>query len=342
MVATMMELVVALSVAAVGLPLSLVLTRFLMSWNASHHILGTDVHKLSKPKIPEMCGASMPVTLMIIAAGFAMLEQRYWIQVGSFIIVVGLAALVGAIDDFKRMGGLFKPLLGLACGLPIMVLGLAYPGMVYNPDLRVPLFGGFHLPIIYLLAIPVAVSVTANTVNMLDPLNGVMAGGITIVCIGLLVGLFVTAQGSLPIFLCALIMFASLGFFYYNRYPSRAFSGNVGQISLGAALGAAAILGRIEIATLVAIFPNIQNSFFFLSRIRRFTEHRRLSSKPTALMSDGRLSSTADRKAPLTLVRTVVVGQPALEKDVVYTIFGMYVLSSFLGFITLLLMGITI
>ncbi len=342
MVATTMESVVPFSLAAIGLPLSVALTRFLMSWNASHHIFGTDVHKLSKPRIPEMCGASMPITIMIVATGFAMIEQSYWIPVCSFVIVVGLSALFGAIDDFKRMGGLFKPLLGLVCGLPIIVLGLAYPAAVYNPDLRVPLFGGFHLPIIYLLAIPVAVSVTANTVNMLDPLNGVMAGGITIACIGLLMGLFVTAQGPLSTFLYALIMFTSLGFFYYNRFPSRAFSGNVGQISLGAALGAAAILGRIEIATLVAIFPNIQNSFFFLSRIRRFTEHSRLTSKPTALMLDGRLSSTSDRRAPLTLVRTVVVGQPALEKDVVYTIFGLYVLSSFLGFITLLLMGVTI
>ncbi len=174
---------------------------------------------------------------------------------------------------------------------------------------------------------------------MMDPLNGVMTGGIAIACAGLLIGLLLTAQAPTPIFLYALVLFVSLGFYIYNRYPSRAFSGNVGQLSLGAALGAAAILGRAEIATIVAIFPNIQNSFFFLSKIRRFTEHRRLTSKPTMLLPDGRLSSTPDRGAPLTLFRTIVSGGPAFEYDIVKTILLLYLLSSILGFLTLLLMG---
>ncbi len=336
------DMIIGLSIALATLPVSLALTRFFMSWNAAHGIYGVDIHKLRKPRVPEMCGAAMPLAMVIVAGVFALAQPQYLIQSASFIIVVGSAAIVGAVDDFRRMGGIFKPLLGLLCGAPLTIIGLAHPAVVYNADLRVPFFGGFHIPIIYPLAIPIAVSITANTVNMLDPLNGVMSGGIAIACLGLVVGIFVSAQGGLPVFLFATIMFASLGFFVFNRFPSRAFSGNVGQISLGAAIGAAAILGRVEIATVVAIFPNIQNSFFFLSRIRRFTEHRRLTSKPTTLLPDGRLSSTPDRKAPLTLVRTVIVGKPSTEDGVVNTILGMYAISSILGLITLLLMGVNI
>src|SRR5260370_35037991 len=177
-----------------------------------------------------------------------------------------------------------------------------------------------HLPVIYPLTILVAVSVSSKTVNMLDPLNGSMAGGISIVAAGLLIGSLLIGAGSMPIFLYASLMFSMLGFLYFNRFPARAFAGNVGELSIGASIGALAILGKTEIASIVAIFPNIQNSFFFLSRIRRFTEHRELTAKPTKLLPDGKLADSENPRAPLTLVRTLLIGRPATENDVVSTI----------------------
>src|SRR5947209_19594348 len=120
------------------------------------------------------------------------------------------------------------------------------------------------------------------------------------------------------LFLYASLLFSLLGFLYYNRVPARAFAGNVGQLSIGASVGALAILGRTEIVSIVAIFPNIQNSFFFLSRIRRFMEHSELTSKPTKLLPEGRLVDSEDPRAPLSLVRTLRVGRSALESDVGY------------------------
>jgi len=98
-------------------------------------------------------------------------------------------------------------------------------------------------------------------------------------------------------------------------------------------------LSRSEIASIVAMFPNIQNSFFFLSKIKRFTEHRALTAKPTRLLDDGRLASSSDPKAPLTLVRTLLVGRPAKESEIVSTIFGLYLISATLALITMILIG---
>ena len=235
--------------------------------------------------------------------------------------------------------GIYKPLLTLLCGLPIVALGLLYPDQVYNPTLQVPIFGAFHLPIIYPLSIPVAISVTSNTTNMLDPLNGTMAGGVSIISAALLMGVLITDPAPSSVFLYASLLFAALGFFYFNRYPSRAFAGNVGQLSIGAALGTLAILSRSEIASIVAMFPNIQNSFFFLSKIKRFTEHRALTAKPTRLLDDGHLASSSDPKAPLTLVRTLLVGRPAKESEIVSTIFGLYLISATLALITMIMIG---
>lgn len=332
----------AILVSLGAFPVALVLTRFFMYWNSAHGIVGIDVHKLDRPKVPEMCGAAVPITLILFGIIYLTISGISWVLFTAFSLVVGLTALVGAIDDRFKMRGIFKPLLTLLCGLPLLILGVLYPGLVYNATLRVPLFGGYHLPVIYPLTIPIVTSVTSNTVNMLDPLNGSMAGGISIVAGGLLIGSLVTGASSSTIFLYATLLFALLGFFYYNRFPSRAFSGNVGQLSIGASIGALAILGRTEIASIVAIFPNIQNSFFFLSRIRRFTEHRELKAKPTRLLEDGRLASSEDPSAPLTLVRTLIADKPATEQEIVSDIWGLFLASTGLAVITLILMGIVI
>ncbi len=327
----------AILLGLLAFPLALILTKFFMAFNSSRGIFGIDVHKKERPKIPEMCGASIPITLLVLSAIYGLITQGQQLQMMAFAAVVASAAVVGAVDDLRRMRGYYKPLLGLLCGLPIVALGLLYPGSVYNPTLRVPLFGGFHLPVIYLLTIPVAISVTTNTANMLDPLNGVMAGGVAILTGGLLVGLLAKSSEPLPVFLAAIVLFACLGFFYFNRYPSRAFAGNVAQLAVGGAVGAFAILGRIEIATIVAMFPQIQNSFFFLSRIRRFAEHRDIAAKPTRILDDGRLASSANPRAPLTLVRTILADNPLTEKTIVSRIFVLFLLSACLAAITILL-----
>ncbi len=280
---------IAILIALGSFPVSLALTRFFMYWNSAHGIIGIDVHKLNRPKVPEMVGVAVPITLVLFAAIYAITEGASAIPLLAYSLVVGLAALVGAVDDRLKLGGIFKPLLTLLCGLPILLLGLMFHGQIYNSTLHVPLFGGYHLPVIYPLTILVAVSVTSNAVNMLDPLNGSM---------------------------------------------------DVGQLSIGASIGALAILGKTEIASIVAIFPNIQNSFFFLSRIRRFTEHRELTSKPTKLLPDGKLADSEDPRAPLTLVRTLLIGRPATENEIVSTIWMLFLTSTSLAVITLLLTGV--
>ena len=333
------EVTTAVILAIVSFPVSLVLTRFFMQVNSRRGIVGIDVHKLSKPRIPEMCGAAIPVTLILLSSAYVLIGDGNAITMLAFSLVVGSAAIVGAVDDRLKLRGIYKPLLTLLCGLPIVALGLMYPNQVYNPTLQVPIFGSFHLPVIYPLSILVAISVTSNTTNMLDPLNGTMAGGVSIISAALLIGILITNPAPSAVFLYSSLLFSTLGFFYFNRYPSKAFAGNVGQLSIGAALGALAILGRTEIASIVAMFPQIQNSFFFLSKIKRFTEHRALTAKPTTLLDDGRLASSSYPKAPLTLVRTLLVGRPAKESEIVSTIFALFLISGALALITMILIG---
>src|SRR5690349_20233358 len=90
---------IAILVAVGSFPASLALTRFFMFWNTAHKITGIDVHKLSRPTIPEMCGAAVPITLIIFATLYTMIGGSNSVALLAYSLVVGLAALVGALDD---------------------------------------------------------------------------------------------------------------------------------------------------------------------------------------------------------------------------------------------------
>lgn len=317
------------------LPSSIVVAALLthlmrrISW--AYGVWGIDYHKVDKPKIPEMCGASILITLLIFSAILFYLNEMSGDYVLAFILAIALAGAVGAVDDVKKLKGIYKPLFSLIAGLPLVYLH------TYYPSLRIPLFGGFYLPIIYPIAIPIAVSVTANSVNMLDVLNGSMAGSASIVSMGILVSALILGREEAAIY--SLILLGSLvGFLYFNRYPSKAFSGNIGSLTVGTTLGVIAIQGGLEMVVLTAMFPYIQNSFYFLFKVKRFAEHREVKVRPTKVLDNGLLEASTDDEAPLTLVRLILAKEPLNERDVVNRIFTIFLVSTLFSIVTVVLM----
>ncbi len=57
---------------------------------------------------------------------------------------------------------------------------------------------------------------------------------------------FVPGSGELIIF-CGALIGAGLGFLWFNTYPAQVFMGDVGALSLGAALGVIAVIVRQEL-----------------------------------------------------------------------------------------------
>ena len=61
---------------------------------------------------------------------------------------------------------------------------------------------------------------------------------------------FVPGVGELAVF-CAAMVGAGLGFLWFNAYPAEVFMGDVGALSLGAALGIVAVIVRQEIVLFI-------------------------------------------------------------------------------------------
>ena len=255
------------------------------------------------------------------------------VEIIAIIITTCLAFLVGFVDDRKVMGGWFKPVALAASAIPILLLG------AYDYHLAFPLFGEVSIPLLYFGIVIVMITVTGNTVNSIDVLNGVASGFMVIASFALSISLFIMqnyeiAIASLP------LGFTALAFYKYHKVPSKIFPGDSGALTFGAMYGAIAIIGQVEIIAAVALLPAIINSFLFLSSMKKIVEHRQIGAKPVTHTEDFKLKATSEKDAPITLVRLVLGAGPLSEKQVGYFIFKLAIFSGILAIITTFMMGI--
>ncbi len=120
-----------------------------------------------------------------------------------------------------------------------------------------------YLYILFALLVTVG---SSNAVNLTDGLDGLAIGSIAIVTTTYIIFAYlagnmqfssylqiphVQGAGELAIFLAA-VGGACLGFLWYNSYPAQVFMGDVGSLSLGAAIGFSALIIKQEILLIVA------------------------------------------------------------------------------------------
>jgi len=323
-VETVQVLVIAASVAFLT---TLLTTPTIASVMRRLGIVGIDVHKRERPVLPEMCGLAMVFALLVTAAALwaaHLIDGRVAL---AFSLTVAGAAAVGAWDDLRPMSPRVKPLLTALCALPIVALG------VYDPHPSLPFIGKARLTIVYpLLLVPLAIAVPANAVNMMNVLNGAITTTGVIVAATLLAGalLFGLAESAaLP----AALMACLLAFHFYNKYPAKVFSGDSGDLAVGAAIGAIAVLSRIEVLAVIVLFPHIMNAFYLLSTVGGLRERREMA-RPTRLAPDGRLHAVASEGSPVTLTRIILAEGPLEERKIVRTMMALTGLCALLALLT--------
>lgn len=289
-----------------------------------------DAHKRDKPMIPRPAG---PVIMAGIAAAEIVLYLLTMdIAVLAVLVSTAIAFVVGYVDDSKVMPGWFKPVALLAAAVPIIVFDL-YVGGVHGDFLNL-IFGSAFIPLLYLPLILVIIPITGNTINSIDVLNGVASGFVIIAMIPLLASIAIF--GSHEVFLAALpLLFGTVAFYRYHKFPSRIFPGDSGTLLLGTMYGALAIAGSSEIIGVIALLPAVMNSFLFLASVKRIVEHREVKARPTILRDDFKLAASTDRAAPATLLRLIVADGPLGEKEIGYKIFKLAGFTAFLAFVTI-------
>jgi len=314
-----------------GLAVTFISIPFLIKKMRKAGITGIDVHKPSKPVIPEMGGISILIGISVVTVISFILFPSYSSEFSAFFLVVLIAGIIGVIDDVYRLNPIVKPFLtALAC-IPLFIFG------AYSAHPILPLVGRTRLTLLYPILLPFAIAVPANAVNMMDPLNGTMAGTSSIVIVAILISAFLFGRLDIVV-LSAGLLGCLLAFYWFNRYPAKIFSGDTGSLAVGAAIGALVVTGRLEVVGVVALMPQIMNAFYGLISVGKLYEHREISARPIHLMSDGRLAANKDPKAPITLTRMILANGPMKEHDVVKIFLLLAAFCGFLAIITALTM----
>ena len=300
------------------------MTPFVIRALEKRNITVVDANKKEKTMVARPGGISIIVgielSLIILYVFFPISE------ILAVILTTFFAFIIGLIDDRKTMGGWFKPLALAFCAAPILLLG------AYDSNLDFPLFGSVKIPLLYTALVVFMIPIMGNTINSIDVLNGVASGFTTIASFALSICLFILQNYEVGI-ICLCLSFASLAFYKYHKFPSKIFPGDSGAITFGAAYGAIAIIGGVEVIAAIAILPAIINSFLFLSSVKKIVEHREIKN-PTSHTDDWKLQTTSENHAPITLVRLLIAKKPLSEKQIGTEIFKLAIFSGILAIIT--------
>ncbi len=314
----MLEVLTALLVAIASAPLMILLGRKLK-------IEGVDVHKPWKPLIPKTGGLAL-----IAGAVSGILLHVYfyggWTAV-AILFSCMIAAIIGLIEDVREeINPKLKPLFLVFASLPILLLG------TFTPRPVIPFLGRARLYKVYPVMILFAYPIVCNAINSMDILNGSMI--LTSAPFFLMSSIIFYLRGDYSSLIFSLIFFFTLlSLLPYNRYPAKTFMGNSGSLFTGAAMASIAIMGRIEIAAIIALLPHIMNEMHVIFSLGGIKSAKQAESRPVEI-EDGKLTASSDRNAPITLLRMLCAGVKLDERRAVYSMALIASFASILGLIT--------
>ncbi len=232
---------------------------------------GPESH-FSKKGTPTMGGSLILVAIAVSTLLWADLSNHYvWVV----LLVTLLFGVIGFVDDYiklvrqdpKGLISRYKYFWQSVVGAGAAVFLYITASVPAETQLIVPFFkeiiiplGGWYLLLAYLVIVG-----SSNAVNLTDGLDGlaIMPTVMVAAALGLFAYVaghaefsrylqipFVPGSGELVVF-CAALVGAGLGFLWFNTYPAQVFMGDVGALSLGAALGVVAVVVRQELVLLI-------------------------------------------------------------------------------------------
>jgi len=226
---------------------------------------GPETHH-NKAGTPTMGGTLIIFSIVVSTLLWTDLTNHY-----IWIVLLATAGYggIGFYDDYlmqikKQSKGLtIRRKFMLQAIVAIVTGSLVYMSPNFSSSVTVPFFKKISpdLGWGYILFAAFVIIATSNAVNLTDGLDGLAIGPFIIASAAYMVFAYVAGHikiadylqinyvagsGELAVF-CGSLAGAGLGFLWFNTYPAQIFMGDVGSLSLGAALGAVAVITKQEI-----------------------------------------------------------------------------------------------
>jgi phospho-N-acetylmuramoyl-pentapeptide-transferase len=224
---------------------------------------------LLKAGTPTMGGA----IILVAAIGSVVLWGNFTNSYIWLLIFVTVAmGLIGYVDDYRKV--ILKNPDGLKARYKFGAqLVVAFSASIFlyktgfDTAISIPFFKGvsIDLGIWYIPFAALVITGASNAVNLTDGLDGLAIGPMMIAAATYMLLAYISGHykiadylnivhvagsSELAVFAGAMVG-ASLGFLWFNTYPAQVFMGDIGSLSLGAALGTLAIVTKHEILLII-------------------------------------------------------------------------------------------
>lgn len=244
----------------------------------SHYQIGQTVRSDGPPThydkvgTPTMGGALILLSVLVSTLLWGDLGNRFiWV----ILLTTAAFGVIGWVDDYRKL--IDKNPRGIGARNKLLgqgVVGAIAATFLYvtanspaETALLVPLFKNVALPLGwgFIILTWLVIVGTSNAVNLTDGLDGLaimpavmVAGALGIFAYvtgnflyaGYLGIPYIAGAGEVLVF-CATLVGAGLGFLWFNTYPAQVFMGDIGALSLGAAIGVVAVIVRQEIVLMI-------------------------------------------------------------------------------------------
>jgi phospho-N-acetylmuramoyl-pentapeptide-transferase len=230
--------------------------------------VGPQAHQV-KAGTPTMGGILILFAVCIPTILWGNLHSIYmWMVV---LVSAGFGA-IGFFDDYLKVSKHRN--LGLTAGTKFLlqvavgaVMGVAIFGLPssysFAPTVSFPFFKQvvLHMGLFYIPWVTLVLVGSSNAVNLTDGLDGLAIGATVVAAATYAVFTYVAGNrlianylqisyvpgvGEVTVF-CGALVGAGLGFLWFNSHPAEVFMGDVGSLSLGAAIGSVALLAKQEV-----------------------------------------------------------------------------------------------
>jgi UDP-N-acetylmuramyl pentapeptide phosphotransferase/UDP-N-acetylglucosamine-1-phosphate transferase len=283
-------------------------------------IIARDYYKREVTMIPERGGIAILLVAMVC---FSLNTLFFKFAATNYValIVIAMFGLFGILDDMIDIGRVTKLLLMYYCSYPLIQYAT-------HTAFTLPDIGSVELGILYLqFIVPTYVLVASNLVNMHSGFNGLSSGLSVIVLMALIVKSVLIGDVD-NIFAVVSITGATFGYYMYDRYPSHIFWGNIGSLTIGAAIGTMIVLQGFIISGFIMLIPHTVNFLMYVYwRVMKF---------PEAKFGKEREDGTLEVPNPLTLKWVLPYYRRVTERQATW---AMYALTGFFCVLGIMLPG---
>lgn len=296
----------------------LLTTPYLIRKLTEKGFVAKDYHKKGEKLVPT--GGGIAIMLAVLFS-LSINSLFYKFSATNYVVlnVIMLFGLFGVLDDMIDIGRTVKLILMYYCSYPLIQYAthswIAFP-FIGEVDL-----GKFYSQLI----MPTYVLVSANLVNMHSGFNGMSSGLSLIILFSLLIksltgGALENINNVMAIFA---VTGATLGFHLFERYPSRIFWGNIGSLTVGAAIGVLIVMQGYIISGFIMLIPHTVNFLLYV--------YWRIKKYPQVKFGKLREDGTLDVPNPLTLKWVLPYRRRMTERQATFAMYAVTIVFSIIG-----------